>query len=226
MGVSGAVHANQIYITGQNLSTNLWYTLSVNIDKKTVQWATNINPGNYLPIMTTFSLALNEAVVVSGSNGYTWLVNSTKATQWMSYGYGQQGTYDQSLQQFWSVTSSEIYRLDILKQSSTQIVNTYNILLLAISSSRQLLYSLAQAADGTLLYVYDTYLTTWSFLGCISSMVPLPNTASVLDPTESYLTFIASVGGKTSLVTISVEDASVISSVASPDTGIIMMQSY
>jgi len=226
MGVSGAVHANQIYITGQNLSTSLWYTMSINMDKQNVQWATSINPNNYFPIMTTYSIALGEAVVVSGSNGYTWLVNSTKAVQWMSYGYGQQGTYDQSLQEFWSVTTNTIYQLYILKQSSGTVPNTYNIVLLSVSSTRQALYCIAQAADGSLLYVYDTYLSTWSFIGCISNMVPVPNTASILDPTESYLSFVASVGGKISLVTISVTDASVVASIASPDASIILLESY
>jgi len=228
MGISGAVYQNHIYIAAQNLSSagTPWYALSISIDQKNIQWATSFNPNNYAPVMTSYSTSLQHAIIVAGNNGYTWLANSTNAFVWTSYGYGQQGTFDQSLQEFWGITSTTLYRQNILKQAATSIQNQYNIVLVAISSSRQSLYCVAQAADGTLLYVFDTYLNAWSFVGSVTGMVPVPFTPSVIDPTESYITFLASVEGKTSLVTLSLDSATVLYSIASPDPSMIMLQSF
>jgi len=226
MGSSGTVNNNHIYIAGQNLSTGVWYGLSISIAQKNIEWATSFPNQYYNPIVSCYSAALRELIIVAGSNGYTWIVNSTKSVNWGSSGYGQQGTYDQSLQEFWGVGTSSIYRQNIVKQTETSIPNTYNVVVMAISSSRQALYCVAQAADGSLLYLYDTYLNTWSFVGCLSNMVPIINSASVLDSTESYLSFQASVQGKISIVTVSLDDASILYSVASPDPNIIMLQDY
>jgi len=228
MGVSGSVYNNRIYIPAQNLSSpnTPWYVLSIDIPEKYVEWATAFNPSSYIPVMSSYSIAMESVVVVAGNNGYTWLVNSTSTRIWSTSGYGQQGTYDQSLQEYWGVTANSLFRQNILKKTESQINNQYNAVLVGISSSRQALYCVAQAADASLLYVYDTYLDQWSFVGCVTDTVPVQFAASILDVTESYFTFMGVVDGKNSLVTVDLNDASVLYSVSSPDPAIVLLQPF
>jgi len=226
MGSSGVTYKDHIYIAAQNLSASgtPWEALSISINQKEFEWGNEFTSNNYSPYMTTYSTSLGM-LVMAGSNGYTWVVSNQTQNMWYSFGYGQQGTFDQTLQEYWGLTTSYIYRQNVLSKSYTEIQNQYNIVAAAVSSN-QVLYCIAQAADASLLYSYDTYLHQWGFVGCMANMVPIPYGATVLDPTETYMTFLATVSGKITLVTINVVDASITYSIASPDPGILLLQGF
>jgi len=229
MGLSGVSYKDHIYIAAQNLSAtgNPWNVLAINTASHgQIEWATSFTQSNFAPYMTTYSTSMPDVLVMAGATGYTWAVNNKTADEWYSFGYGLQGTFDQSLQEYWSVTSSYIYRQNVLAVTVTEITNQYNIVLVAVSPTRQVLYCMAQAADASLLYAYDTYLKQWSFIGCMTNMILTPYSAAILDPSETYMSFFATVNGKLSLITIDVNDASVTYSVASPDPGILLLQAF
>jgi hypothetical protein len=227
MGVSGAVANNHIYISGQNFSSpgTPWVAMCVDPNQQHTVWAENLNPSsNNFPIMNTYSSLMSKSVVITGNNGNVWLVNGTSFSMWTNFGWGQQGTFDPSLQEFWGLTPTYLYRQSLMRITYTSILNAYNVVCLAMSTTRQLVYGIAQAADATIIYAYDAYFGTWSFVGCVASMIPVPFSTAVVDRSESYLTFIAQSGSKINLVTFDLTNTVVIATVPSPDPSILFLQ--
>jgi len=176
--------------------------------------------------MTTYSTTFNAAVVVVGQDGYTFLINATQSNEILNNGYGSQGSFDQTLQNFWGITASTIYQLNVIQSSISTSPNPWNIVAIAVAEQSTVLYSLATAADATILYVMDTTLFQWNFIGCISEFAIVPYSTAILDISESYLTFLAhpSAGGKVTLLTLDVSDGSIVYQVVVADT-LVLLQS-
>jgi len=234
MGVTGVITKGIIFISGQNYSspTIPWMTIAVDPSQVTanisqILWSTTISPGNYGPIMTTYSSVQASAMVMAGDNGYTWLVNSTQENQIIDSGEGFQGSFDTTLQSYWSVDSSNLYQTNMVTRRISTNTNSWNVVSVAAAQKSSQVYALAQAADATLLYSFNILSRIWNFIGVVKGVAVVPYSASFLDSTEESITFLANawVGSPVQIVTISVVDASLLYNVNSPDTAPILLQS-
>jgi hypothetical protein len=233
MGSGGAVSAdNMAYLSGQNYTNpnSPWTALTIDLTSQKVSNSallSSISQSSSTTVMTTYSSFLDVELVVTGNNGYTWAVNGSDVTQWLGAGWGTVGTFNQQLQDFWGLTYSTIYRQNMVRKSTTQMPNTWNCVGIAASQESSILYGVAAAANSTLLYALDTYFGTWSLVGCLKSYSPVSYYPVILDPTEQYLSFLASpINGAPVIVTASVVDFSLVSTAGAVDSRMQLLQAF